>query len=542
MDEEPTDEESLRSFEEGSIAASLDLDRAVGEDERQDYTGRLRMGLLLALFGWLAFGVIDLLVATYIVPGSLVTYWAIRACGLAIFLVALLRLHAPQTLSVRDIFLIDSFVVVSAAICISVMCLQYRGIASPYAHGVSLILVGEGVLIQKPWRRAIVPSSLAAFSFPLIMAIAGLVDDRINAQFADDAAVATFVQNVLFIFVTMAFTIVGAHTTWALRRKVFETRTIGRYRLKKCLGRGGMGEVWRAYHTALKRDVAIKILNPPPGREKSAIARFEREVVALTELRHPNTVRVFDFGVTGDGLRYYVMELLVGTTLTALVESEGTLPPERAVPLARQVAGALAEVHQKGMVHRDMKPDNLMILTLPDGQEFVKIIDFGIARRTPGPDEEKLTMDGWIGGTPAFISPEAARGEPVGPGGDVYGVGGVLYYALTGRRPFGTGSAAATMYAHVFNAPKPPSKYLKTDISEELDALVLRCLAKVVEDRPYDGAELAAALAELQISEGGSMTDPYLSRSTPPRPAAPADHTADATLTMEMPGQVKKVE
>jgi len=515
------------------MAASLDLDRAVGEDERQDYNARLRMGLLLALFGWLAFGVIDWLVATYVVPGSLVTYWAIRGGGLAIFLVALLRLHSPPSPSVRHIFLIDSLVVVSAAVCISLMCLQYRGIQSPYAHGVSLILVGEGVLIQKPWRRAIIPSSLAALSFPIVMLIASFVDDRIGQQFADSKAVAIFGQNVLFIFVTMTFTIIGAHTTWALRRKVFETRTIGRYRLKKCLGRGGMGEVWQAYHTALKRDVAIKILNPPPGREKSAIARFEREVVALTELRHPNTVRVFDFGVTGDGLRYYVMELLVGTTLTALVEAEGTLPADRAVPLARQVAGALAEVHQKGMVHRDMKPDNLMILTLPDGQEFVKIIDFGIARRTPGPDEEKLTMDGWIGGTPAFISPEAARGEPVGPAGDVYGVGGVLYYALTGRRPFGTGSAAATMYAHVFNAPKPPSKYLKDEISAELDALVLRCLAKVVEDRPQNGADLATALSDLQISEGGSMTDPYLSRSTAPRAIPAENHTQDDTLTMD---------
>jgi serine/threonine-protein kinase len=367
------------------------------------------------------------------------------------------------------------------------------------------------------------------------MVIGAMVDDRIAAQFSNARDVAIFIQNGLFVLATATFTIMGAHVTWALRRKVFETRTIGRYRLKKCLGRGGMGEVWLAYHTALKRDVAIKILNPPPGREKSAVARFEREVVALTELRHPNTVRVFDFGVTADGLRYYVMELLVGITLTELVETAGPLPVERAVPLVRQVAGALAEVHQKGMVHRDMKPDNLMIMTLPDGQEFVKVIDFGIARKEGGPNEEKLTMDGWIGGTPAFISPEAARGEPVGPPGDVYGVGGVLYYALTGRRPFGTGSAAATMYAHVFNMPKPPSQHVKTDIGEDIDQLVMRCLAKVAEERPRDGAELAMALCELQLPEGASVTDPYIVRS--PKPAdQELSFGDDATLSISEPG------
>jgi hypothetical protein len=535
MDEEPTDEESLRSFEEGSIAASLDLDRAVGEDERHTYTERLRVGLLAALFLWLAFGVIDWLVATYIVHGSLLTYWGIRGGGLAILTVALLRLHTPPSPSLRQLYLLDTLVVLSIAGCISLMCLQYSGIASPYAHGISLILVGEGVLIQKPWRRAITASSMVALSFPVVMLIAATVDDRIAAQLNDPRTVAIFIQNVLFVFATATFTLIGSHITWALRRKVFETRTIGRYRLKKCLGRGGMGEVWLAYHTALKRDVAIKILNPPPGREKSAVARFEREVVALTELRHPNTVRVFDFGVTGDGLRYYVMELLVGITLTELVDSVGPLPVERAVPLVRQVASALAEVHIKGMVHRDMKPDNLMIMTLSDGQEFVKVIDFGIARKEGGPHEEKLTMDGWIGGTPAFISPEAARGEPVGPAGDIYGVGGVLYYALTGRRPFGTGSAAATMYAHVFNMPKPPSRHAKIDIGDDIDRLVMRCLSKVPEERPRDGAELAMALNALQLPEGASVTDPYIVANPKP-PRRESDFGEDATLSISDPG------
>src|SRR5262249_47318354 len=228
--------------------------------------------------------------------------------------------------------------------------------------------------------------------------------------------------DLFFIAATAVFLVSGGHRVYLLNRQIFEARNIGRYRLVRKLGAGGMGEVWSAYHAALKRNVAIKILRPDADAGEDRVARFVREVRALSELSHPNTVRVFDYGVTEDGLWYYVMEKLDGIDLERSVEEGGPFPPERAVHVVWQASRALAEAHGRGIVHRDIKPANLFLTDLGGEKDFVKVLDFGIAKLIgdAGAGDATLTRTGWVAGTPAFMSPEVASGRPADARADVY--------------------------------------------------------------------------------------------------------------------------
>jgi serine/threonine-protein kinase len=300
--------------------------------------------------------------------------------------------------------------------------------------------------------------------------------------------------------------VIASHNAWSLRRQVFRSRSIGRYRLERRIGHGGMGEVWVAWDEQLRRDVALKILRPEAGTNAAAVARFEREIMATAALSHPNTVRIFDHGVTDDGLWYYAMELLSGVDLYEMVAAEGPLAPARAIHIARQAAGALAEAHRRGIVHRDLKPENVFVAELGGEHDVVKVLDFGIVRMTQT-DEVRLTGTGWVAGTPAYVSPEVAAGGDAGPAADVYGLGGVLYFALTGRPPFDAASSTALLRQHVMVAPEPPSQRLGRPLPAGLERTVLRCLAKDPEHRFADAGELARALDACAAGGGPDTVD-----------------------------------
>jgi serine/threonine protein kinase len=304
---------------------------------------------------------------------------------------------------------------------------------------------------------------------------------------------------------------------WSLRRQVFEARSLGRYRLKRRLAAGGMGDVWLAYHPGLKRDVAVKILRPDE-RERSglACARFEREVRATAELAHPNTVRVFDYGTTEDGLWYYVMELLEGETLADYVSRLGPLPPARAVYIIGQAARALAEAHDRGIIHRDVKPENLFLTSLGGEHDFVKVIDFGIAKVES--TETKMTDTGSLLGTPAYMSPEMAMGLGADARSDVYALGSVLYFLLSGRAPFEAENAGALIFAHVNERVRPPSQFLGRSLPEDVEGVVMRSLAKDPNERFANGAELALALSACASAGKWTFGDAAIARrsSRPP--------------------------
>jgi serine/threonine-protein kinase len=293
---------------------------------------------------------------------------------------------------------------------------------------------------------------------------------------------------------------VGAHMISRLRRQVAEARQLGQYRLRRRIGGGGMGEVYLAEHQLLKRPCAVKLIRPDRVTDPRALARFEREVRLTATLSHPNTVQVYDYGRTEDGTYYYVMELLEGLSLAELVDRHGPLPSGRAVYLLRQVCQALREAHAAGLIHRDIKPSNIFAARYGGMDDVAKLLDFGLVLPAASASVAPLSEDGQILGTPLFMSPEQAiGGRPLDERSDIYSLGAVAYYLLTGRPPFDRGGGLGAMIAHVHD-PVPPPSLFQAGIPEDLERVVLRCLAKDPADRFPDAASLERALGECACS------------------------------------------
>jgi eukaryotic-like serine/threonine-protein kinase len=284
---------------------------------------------------------------------------------------------------------------------------------------------------------------------------------------------------------------------WHQAREATESRNIGRYRLERHLGSGGMGDVWAAVDVTLKQRVAIKTVQAQ-RLGSSGLIRLEREVRALAGLSHPNTVRVYDYGATDDGLWYYVMELLHGQTLRELVERGGALQPGRLMHIAQQVLRALGEAHNKGIIHRDIKPENVFIAELGGETDVVKLLDFGIAKVTTGADST-LTNTGFIAGTPAYMAPEMIQGHAADRRTDIYSFGAMLYYAASGRLPFGEADAVTLLAAHVNRSPEPLTALAAHPMPEGLVQLIERCMSKKPDDRYPSTHALLDALHSLTV-------------------------------------------
>jgi serine/threonine-protein kinase len=295
----------------------------------------------------------------------------------------------------------------------------------------------------------------------------------------------------------------GAYRIDILQQDVAAARKIGQYVLGRQLGSGGMGEVYLAEHQFLRRPCAVKVIRPAHGDSPAALARFEREVQATAALTHPNTIQIYDYGHTDDGTFFYAMEYLPGESLDELVSRAGRVPPARAIHLLTQIAGSLREAHAQGLVHRDVKPSNVIVTERGGIPDFAKLLDFGLVA-TSGPiGDSKLTEVGMLIGTPAFRSPEQCGGEEqVGPASDIYSVGALGYFLLAGQAPFAGKTPMQMLAAHLYETPKPLSEH-SVDVPAEVEALIARCLAKRPEDRFASAAELERALDELAVTRDG---------------------------------------
>jgi eukaryotic-like serine/threonine-protein kinase len=302
---------------------------------------------------------------------------------------------------------------------------------------------------------------------------------------------------------------VGARVVYNLGTEVTRARELGSYRLDHRLGAGGMGEVWKASHRLLARPAAIKLIRPSVagngfGTSDDLRRRFEREAQVIAQLRSPHTVTLFDFGVSEEGSFYYVMELLDGVDTDTLIRRFGPLSAERVVHILRQVCHSLSEAESCGLVHRDIKPANIFLCRYGEDHDFVKVLDFGIAKVAHeewSETQTAMTLANMVQGTPAFIAPEQAVGDDVDTRADIYSAGCVAYWLLTGQLVFTADTPMKLLLAHAQAIPEPPSARTDRRIPPDLDALVLACLAKDRDRRPASPRELLQRLETVALPQ-----------------------------------------
>jgi serine/threonine-protein kinase len=319
------------------------------------------------------------------------------------------------------------------------------------------------------------------------------------------APLAFFFTIVFPYLLIVALSYSGQRVVYALGKEATRAQELGSYRLIERLGKGGMGEVWRAKHRLLARPAAIKLLRPSLGEAadgEMAMRRFEREAQVTSQLRSPHTVELWDFGMSGDGRFYYVMELLDGLDLDTLVKRHGPVSAERAIYLLTQMCRSLAEAEQRGLVHRDIKPANILVCRYGGEFDFVKVLDFGIVKvRQSSAHESLVTQENVLRGTPAFIAPEQvlSRGE-IDSRADIYSLGCVAYWLVTGDLVFRADTPIGVMMHHAHTPPQPPSQRTELPIPPELDQLILACLEKDPARRPQSARELSRRLAEIPVA------------------------------------------
>jgi serine/threonine-protein kinase len=356
-------------------------------------------------------------------------------------------------------------------------------------------------IVPGPPRKILLGSLLAASMDPVGLAIARL---RGVALPPIEAIVWAYLAN----YVCAVLAVVPSHVLARMSRQVRRAREMGSYRLGDLIGEGGMGEVWQAHHRLLARPAAIKLIRPERTFDETStvsrltVQRFRREAQAAASLRSPHTIQLYDFGVTADGRFYLVMELLDGIDLESLVRRFGPQPPSRVIHLLRQACHSLAEAHGRGLVHRDIKPANIHLCRLGLEYDFVKVLDFGLVKHdlASSRDETLLSAPGMAPGTPAYMAPEMATGDSLDGRLDLYSLGCVAYFLLTGEMVFDVDNALAMISRHLQTEPIPPSIRSGRPIPRALEDIVLACLAKNPGDRPSGAAELSQRLAAIELT------------------------------------------
>lgn len=367
-----------------------------------------------------------------------------------------------------------------------------------------LLLYIYALFIPNTWRRAAAVVGCIALG-PIVTGLLVAFEQPAMWDALRGGGLSAMLLYMSLAAVTATY---GSHRFVTLGREAFDAKRVGVYSLRRLLGTGGMGEVYLAEHRLLKRPCAVKLIRTDKTGDPRAIARFEGEVQATARLTHPNTVEIYDYGVTDDGVFFYVMEFLPGLSLQDIVDRTGPLPPGRVIHLLRQVCSALSEAHRHGMIHRDIKPGNIFAAERGGIYDFAKLLDFGLVKSTRIEAEDvQITREGVVIGSPLFAAPELALGDgEIDARMDVYSLGATAYFLLTGRPVFSGETAIKIVFAHANQAPLRLSR-IRDGVPAELESIVLKCLAKSPEDRFASAADLEAALAECAVDHAWTSAD-----------------------------------
>jgi len=388
---------------------------------------------------------------------------------------------------------IDATTAVGQGVALGGLLLAFDARALP-AYGALLAL--SQVLVA---RAALVPSRAARTSVVGALAAIPIVVGAVISQHGVSDLPSYLppigklgVDTGLWCAIVVLTSSVISFVIYGLHERARAAQQLGQYTLEEKIGEGGMGVVYRARHAFLRRPTAIKLLAPDREGDNAA-ARFEREVQLTSRLTHPNTIAVFDYGRTPDGVFYYAMEYLDGIDLETLVSTDGPQPAGRVIHILRQAAGALAEAHHVGLIHRDVKPANMLLCRRGLLHDFVKVLDFGLVRIMG--DDSGLSTTNMLLGTPLYMSPEHIRTpDGIDARSDLYALGAVGFFLLTGSPPFEGDSVLEVCRKHLYEAPIPPSRKTKQPVPEELDRLIVSCLDKEKNGRPTDASAFLRAL------------------------------------------------
>lgn len=462
--------------------------------------------LLLSLAGRLLLGLgFDYMTREVAHP----SFWAHAVSWIPVGIVWLVCRSRP--LGTRAIQVVEGVGLVSTGICLVIMGAHLpaaAGAATTTAYSLSFVLIARAIFVPSTARHTAwlglgvgIPLVVAVY-FNFLSVDLDVWNSHGFFRRIERRDVLARSQSIQIGFAWALTTLLAAWATrviYGLRKDVRDAKKLGQYIVEEKLGEGGMGAVYRAQHGLLKRPTAIKLLSPERNAPED-LDRFRREVQMTAKLKHPNTVTIYDYGRTDDGTFYYAMELLDGVTLLEIVQAGGPLPQSRVVHVLGQCAMALHEAHSIGLVHRDIKPNNIMMTQQGGVHDVTKVLDFGLVKSVDSRTEATHTVSDAIIGTPRFMSPEQILDPPsVDARSDLYALGAVGYYLLTGGFVFEGDNPIEICAHHLSAEPELPSSRVERAIEPDLEILIMQCLEKKRDDRPSSAVEIAERLQRIAV-------------------------------------------
>jgi eukaryotic-like serine/threonine-protein kinase len=497
-----------------------DLSVRLGRETHGLFRTRL---LTAAMFGAMLsplFGAVDVLAYYTWDPTLNLPAFLVLRFGMTLWFAALwVFLGQAESLSVTAM---DWLIFAPPAVALGYMTAATGGASSPYVAGITLLVAARTILVPGEAKTHMPVVAFLVVSYPISLLVFGEHHGNVMRWLSDANEMGYLAASLFPLGAIAGVGLVGSDMIHAMHQRLVSARSLGRYKIKKELGRGAMGVVYLAWHRDLGRPCVIKVVNPEKDGSGALRRRFEREARETSLLRSPYTVQVFDFGITQEGQLFYVMEYLEGVSLQDRLDESGPQPFDIVARWLGYACQSLAEAHARRLIHRDIKPANLFLAVTADGREVVKVLDFGIARKVDDeprkrrksgmnlsnlPADASLTAVGTIMGTPLYVAPEVLRGEPADDRADQYSVAATAYHLLTGRPVFTASTIEELLLKTIDQPPRPPSDFLDSSrLPPGLGGVLMRGLAKDPAERFPSMEAMRQAMEPYAAAPGAAST------------------------------------